>query len=471
MMIKRWAGPLLAVAVVAGTFTGCDYINPTTQNPNAVPSATIDQLFTSIQAASFFDNEGDQSRMAAIWTQQMNGTDRQYATYAAYNISEANEPGDWGRFYQGGGLVDLRTAEAAADSAGRKSYEGILQIYEALDMELVASTYGNVPYSNALQPDATLDNQLDVYKSLLTLLNTAIGNLNAGGLGPGSVDLNFGGDVGQWTAVAHSLRARIELILAGVDPTYYAKALTDAQAGISDPSGNWLGIHSTTKTENNIWFQFDQDRSGYISSGKYLVDLLSNRSDPRLPIYFTEASSTVGGGYQGSAPGLPGGDPGPAASQLNVVGEQDFDMPIITCSETQFIIAEAQSHAGNDVGARTAAKAGLTCQEDYWSALGHPIDLSTYKTNLDGMSGTALFNQIMTEKYISLFLNHEVWRDWLRTCQPAITPFVTTANNGKIPDRVYIPASERENNPNVDPAGTGNNKSPTPDDPHDSCTS
>jgi hypothetical protein len=468
MTIKRWAGPALAVAVLAGAFTGCDYINPTTQNPNAVPNATIDQLFVSSQVGTFFDNEGDLSRMAAIWTQQMDGTDRQYATYAAYNISEANQPGDneWARIYQGGGLVDLRQAEALADSSGRFAYEGILQIYEALDIELAASTWGDVPYSQALQADAPLDGQLDVYTELETTLDNAIANLQQGGGGPGASDFNFGGDVQSWLAVAHSLKARIYMHLASTDPTAYGKALTEAQQGISDPAGNWLAINSSTKTENNIWFQFNSDRSGYISSGAFLVDTLNAMNDPRLPIYFTEADASVGGGYQGSPPGTPTGDPSSYASQLNVPGQADYSMPILTCSETQFIIAEAQYEASNTAGAQQAAQDGLTCQEDYWASLGYPIDLSSFKTNIATLTGTALFNEIMTQKYIADFLNHETWRDWLRTCQPAITPY----NGEKIPDRVFYPSAERQNNTNIDQAGTGNNSSPVPDDPRDSCT-
>jgi hypothetical protein len=466
MTIKRWAGPALAVAVLAGTFTGCDYITPTTQNPNAVPSASVDQLFVAIQAATFFDNEGDLSRMAAVWTQQMAGTDRQYQQYDRYEIRESSQPGDreWSRIYQGGGLVDLKAAEAKADSTGQKLYEGILQIYEAFDIDQAASTWGDVPYSQALQPNAPLDGQMQVYGEVESTLDDAISNLNAGGGNPGANDFNFGGDKAKWIAVAHSLKARTYMHMAEKDPANYAKALTEAQQGISDPSGNWLAVNTSTSTESNIWFQFSSDRSGYISSGAFLVDTLKNSNDPRLPIYFDSAEAT-GGGYQGSPPGTPANDPGTMASQLNVPGQADYSMPIISCSETQFIIAEAQYHAGNMPGAQQAAQDGLTCQEDYWGALGHTIDLSAEKTRMGTLTGTALFNEIMVQKYIADFLSHEVWRDYLRTCQPALA----TYNGEKIPDRVYYPASERQNNSNIDDPGTGNNKAPTPDDPNYGC--
>jgi hypothetical protein len=54
---------------------------------------------------------------------------------------------------------------------------------------------------------------------------------------------------------------------------------------------------------------------------------------------------------------------------------------------------------------------------------------------------------IMTEKYIALFQNIEVWNDWKRTCLPALTPAQGTV--GGIPARLLYAQSERNTNPNV----------------------
>ena len=56
----------------------------------------------------------------------------------------------------------------------------------------------------------------------------------------------------------------------------------------------------------------------------------------------------------------------------------------------------------------------------------------------------------MTEKYITLFQNVEVWNDYKRTCIPALVPV-----NGAtvIPGRLFYGVTERQTNPNVPAVG------------------
>jgi hypothetical protein len=56
----------------------------------------------------------------------------------------------------------------------------------------------------------------------------------------------------------------------------------------------------------------------------------------------------------------------------------------------------------------------------------------------------------MTEKYIAMFQNIEVWADYRRTCVPTLTPAV--AGSG-IPGRMYYGQDERNANPNIPAPG------------------
>jgi len=60
---------------------------------------------------------------------------------------------------------------------------------------------------------------------------------------------------------------------------------------------------------------------------------------------------------------------------------------------------------------------------------------------------------ILTEKYIGLFQNYEVYNDWKRTCFPNLTP-ASNAYNGNIPPRATYPVAERTANPNVPDVGS-----------------
>ncbi len=421
----------VAAGLLALSLGACEYINPITTDPNAVPTASVDQLFTGIQVNTFFWAEGELSRDASIFTQQMAGTDRQFASIDHYVFTEEEADGEFSSMYTGGGLIDLKQAIALAKDAGRSSYAGILEIYEAYLIGMGSSIWGAIPYSQAASDvsNPALDPMADVYASIQSLLDQAISDLQAGGPGPGATDMNFSGDVAKWTAVAHTLKARFYMHWAEVNgQSAYQNALAQAQQGIADPSTNWVAVHTAASTENDSWYQFMRDRSGYVSAGDYLVPLMVKWDDPRLPFYFSEAS---GGGYAARDSELsPTGYGAPA-----------FNFPIATCAETAYIRAEAQYQLGNEAAARQAAKDGLACQEARWD-----VSLDGRRAALDAASGNDLFVEIMNEKYVADFLNIDVWNDYKRTCLPAITP-----REGGVPGRLYYGQQERQTNPNVPP--------------------
>jgi hypothetical protein len=53
-----------------------------------------------------------------------------------------------------------------------------------------------------------------------------------------------------------------------------------------------------------MWFQFEQNRSGYMVAGSNLVQLLKNNNDPRDSIYFgyNNAGSIVGANPDNNGP-------------------------------------------------------------------------------------------------------------------------------------------------------------------------
>ena len=67
------------------------------------------------------------------------------------------------------------------------------------------------------------------------------------------------------------------------------------------------------------------------------------------------------------------------------------------------------------------------------------------------VTGAALLDSIMIEKYVALFQNIEAWSDYRRTCVPALTPYLK-ANliwRGKIPGRLYYGGTEGNVNSHI----------------------
>ena len=418
MKPKRAAGVILLTLFVGG----CDFISPVDSNPNSVAVASVDQLFTGIQVNSYF------------WTQQMAGTASQFISIDDYTITEEDANDEFSTVYTGGGLIDIRTAIAQAEDAGRRVYAGILKVHEAYMIGMTASIFGDIPYSEAATDgidEPVLDGQSAVYTATQSLLDDAIGDLASGeeGVegGPGTTDMNFGGDPASWTAVAYTLKARFHLHWGEATGTSaYAAALLAAQDGIQDVSGTWKAIHTSDPNENNLWFQFQRDRPRHLEGGDFMVPLMVADADPRLPMYFSNAT---GGGYA------------PRDSELSTTGygAPTFDVPLLSCAENAFTIAEAQFAVPNEAGAISAAQDGLTCQEDEWS-----VDLSAQAATIAGLAGAPLLAEIMDQKYIALFLNAEAYNDYKRTCLPAITE-----RPGGMPGRPFYGQDERQSNTNM----------------------
>ncbi|UCH10604.1 MAG: SusD/RagB family nutrient-binding outer membrane lipoprotein [Fidelibacterota bacterium] len=423
-------------------------------DPNQPVEVSIDQLMTAVQVSSFFFLEGQLSRTAAIWTQQMSGTDRQFIGLGQFDYNNQDWGNEWFLIHGGGGLIDIREIYAKAEAQDRSHYAGIGKIWEAVIIGMSASMWGDIPYTEAANPnimEPVFDDMADIYADLHALLDEAIADLSVtdGGTGPGGNDFIYGGDTESWIDAAYTLKARLYMHWAEADPANYALALAAANNGISSLDGSFRTRHGESVPEATGWSQFLNQRSGYISGGGYLIRLLESLSDPRLNIYFANAADT--NIVIGSDPG----DANTAASSLNpdYYGAPEWSFDVLSYEENQLIIAECENHAGNDAAALAALNNVRTALEEKWG-----LSAGTYPP-LTGLTGDVLKDAILEEKYISLFLNMEVYNDYKRTCYPYdLTDY--TWQGDDLPSRLLYAQREHDTNSNTPTDPTRNDNDP-----------
>jgi starch-binding outer membrane protein, SusD/RagB family len=443
-MRKYFATAVIGLGAALGV-TGCgDFLTgpKLSDNPNRPVAATNANLLVASQTNLSGVMEGHLGRTICIWMQQCAGTRLQYNSLGQYIVGDDDYFIPWSQIYGPGGLVDLRLLQRQALASGDSAYAGVGEVLEAWFVGTAADVWGDIPYSQAVDsnfPTPVLDPQQQVYAALQTRLDEAIASMNASipGSGPGGEDLVYEGDLAKWTALANTLKARYYLHTAEqLGTPAYAAALAAAVNGIADPSGDYLAYHSSASiTESNVYLQFTSQWQDYLSAGKALLDLLQSTGDARLSEYFDPNSD---GNFVGADPGEDiGVNPSPlSATHL----DGGFRQPLATWAENQLIIAEAANQTGDDLTARTSlnavrADAGL-------AAVG------------SGVSGPALLQAIMTEKYIRLFQSPEAWSDYRRTCIPALTP---APGSSFIPARLVYPLSERNANTSIPDGGPLNN--------------
>ncbi|HEU4454615.1 MAG TPA: SusD/RagB family nutrient-binding outer membrane lipoprotein [Longimicrobium sp.] len=466
-------GRAMSAVLLAGSLGACSgFISDVPDNTNLLGDAAAAQLFTTVQVNTYFFNEGQVARITAMWLNQMAGTDRQFATIDQYVIDEEDADVEMGTLYGAGGLQDIRLARTKAETAGLNHLSAILKIHEAFLFGMAASIWGDLPYSTAGTPGtpATLDAQEAVYASVQGLLDQAIATLGGGTTATeegilAARDMNFGGDAASWIRVANTLKARyymhwVEAQAAGVPAAgtacggnCLAKALAAAQSGISSNADNWVGVHTSTSTETNLWYQFSIDRSGYISGGELGVSFLRDRSDPRLTLFYTTGGE---GTFEGSRPGTSAGDPGSGGSQLNTgsggYAEAGADLPIATCAETRLILAEVYFRQGNTALAQQNLREGTRC---HLAQLGLESTDAAVAAVLPNPlpAGAALLQEIMRQKYLALFLNMEAFNDYKRNCLADVNAIRagTSVAGDEIPGRLYYGQTERQANTNIPP--------------------
>jgi hypothetical protein len=497
--MRRSIRVLLGLGLALGAAGCSDFLSGpgvgSNEDPNNIISLTKPgPLYVSIQQALSVQREGQVARNATQYVQQVAGVARQSIGFDRYQTSPTDIDAYFGAVYGasnnltgGGALLDIHKMQQLATKVNDNTYLGIAKIYEALVIGYAADIWGDIPYREAA--DSTIktphfDPQLQVYSDMQTRLDEAIsllaqaGPKDVGGSADGSELIYAGRDAdglrAVYTKVAHSLKARYYMHVAATNPAAYAQALSEAQLGISDPADDFLLFHDASSTGTNVWWQFNASRGGDIEPGAAIIEILKRRiaagveDMQRLSFYFTPAVApatdpanyvgyrpggatnlqTTGGIYNGN--GI-GGDYSSWGAFIDPnVSDGSFRQPELTYAETQLIAAEATWHINC---ANCAPSTVVAAAQPFLDAARTNRKFGSVSfANAPGSLPASLEN-IMEEKYVTLFLNPEVWNDYKRTCLPALAPTPPAGSNAPgtspIPGRLPYGLSEVNANPNT----------------------
>ena len=488
---------------------GCsDYLSgpgvSSTQDPNNILKLTKPgPLYIGVQQAGGPQREGQVARDAVSYVQQIAGAGRQAIGFDLYQTA----PSDMDTYFEavygssnlltgGGALLDVKKMEQIARGKSDSIYVGIAKVYQALIVGYAADIWGDIPYRQAADstiPKPAFDPQLQIYGDLQKQLDTAITSLTANvagitNLGPAldGSELVYGGRTSAgleavYTAVAHSLKARYYMHVGD-----YVNASAQAALGISTPDDDFLWFHDASASGQNVWWQYNATRADYLP-GAAIIDIMKRRitagveDSSRLKFYFIPADPVPKNPavYFGARPGnaivatAPGGDNGSGSPSGNFsffapfidggTPPGDFRQPELTYAETQLIAAEAAwrlNGGGADPTVVVAAAQpfldAARKNRHYGATGGAPVTFGDAPGAL-----LASLQNIIEEKYVTLFLNPEVWNDYKRTCLPSLAPSPAAGSStpgsvppGYIPGRLPYGLSEINANPNT-PGGQG----------------
>lgn len=431
---------------------GCSgWVEEVSDSPNSPSTVTPDLLLSVSEVAMQSLYTGQLTRTASILMQQSAGNQFQMIAVRDYLITELSNTNEWKTVYADA-LVNQQTLIEISGDAN-PYYRGIGTILKCMTIGLATDFWGDIPYSAALNGlDGTqeslnpvYDTQEQIIASIQSELDAAIADLSRPTTDnaslPGGEDFIHNGDPAKWIMAAHMLKARYANRLSKQDPTGSANdaLMHISMSGVSSNADNTMAIFGSAGNELNPWASFNTTRKNYIKMGEFFINLLETTSDPRLPLY---ATIDEDGGYSGVANN---GQDDDASNTGPLYSSDAAPLPLVTYYEMKFIEAEANFRLGNADAAATAYNDAV--KANLLATLGAP-DAAYEAANASETGATITLDKIMTQKYIAMFTQPEVWADWRRTNLPGLSPNPDVAL-GEIPRRFPTCIDERLYNTNA----------------------
>lgn len=445
--------PLIAIFVFALLLASCELtdLNKNVKDPSDVPP---DPLFTDAQVSigTFLHevnvNVGIFQFMAQHWTMTL------YTSETRYDLEGRTiAANDWFIMYNS--LNDLQQAaklvraneSTLISTAEKANKQASIEIMQALIYSELINIFGNVPYTEALDPELTqpsYDDARTIYTSLIDSLSFAIGNIDPTASGWGSSDIFYNGNMAKWKLFGNSLKLRLGMMLADVDNAAAQTVVESAVAGgvfTSNADNAMIPFQSTLPHANPVWENvINSGRQDYVPA-RPLVSRMNELNDPRRDIFFTKYQGTYKGGIYGELNSY-----GSFSHFSDIITEPGRDGMILGYAEVEFLLAEAAAR-GYAVGGTAAGHytKAITVDMKFWGV--PAADIAAYLAQPEVAYATApgtFKEKIGLQKWIGLFDQYlQAYTSYRRLDAPTLEePEEAVRQLEIVPVRYYYPVTE-----------------------------
>jgi hypothetical protein len=392
-------------------------------------------------------------------------TETTYTDETNYDLVTRNIPQSyWNTLYRDI-LNNLKLAKSriytqdptTVTTAQLKNEAAITDIMQVYTYSILVNSFGNVPYSEAL--DVTkltpkYDDAKTIYYDLLSRLDTSIAAMDVNADAFGESDLLYAGDVSKWVKFANSLKLRLGMTISDFDAAKAKSVVESAAPNVlqSNDDNAVFKYLSAPPNTNPIWVDLVQSGRHDFVGASTIVDTMKSLSDPRLPQYFNKNKD---GNYEGGSVG-DGNTYSLYSTPSDKILKANFEALVMDYAEVELHLAEA-AERGYNVGGTAAQhyNNGVTASITYWG--GTTADANTYLANPDVAYATAKGNykqKIGFQKWLALYnRGFESWTEIRRLDYPVLPP-PAEAQSG-FPNRYTYPVQEQNlNKDNYNAAST-----------------
>lgn len=333
----------------------------------------------------------------------------------------------------------------------------------------VVTTFGNIPYTEALDVEKTTapkyDDQKTVYYDLLTRLDADIAALSTSAESFGDADIIYKGSVSKWKKFANSLKLKMGMTIADFDNAKAKATVESAVTGgvFSSNSDNAVFTYLAAPPNTNpIWTNLVQSGRKDFVGTKTIINLLKANNDPRLPYYFT--FNGTGSDYSGGTPGAssnyttfskPAG-PLLVPGSIGKITNPDFPTLVLGYDEVEFFLAEAVERGYNVGGAaETHYNNAITASIIYSGATAAQATTYLAQPTVAYTSASENYKQkIGNQKYLALYTRG--WNEYIEVRRLGYPVIIAPSSSlTPFPVRYTYPISEQNiNTTNYNTAST-----------------
>ncbi len=348
-------------------------------------------------------------------------------------------------------LLDAQVVAGPAETAVLNNKKAVIDILMAYSYSVLVDTFGNVPYSEALDitghPLPKYDDAQTIYKDLIARLTADSGALTAGSGSFGSADLIYGGDASKWKKFANSLKLRLAINMDDVDHAYASAQVTAAISGgliTSNADNTNLNYLSLQPNANPLYADLVVSGRNDFVIANTLVDKMNSLSDPRRAKYFDYKTGTTTyiGGVYGSSNGWANFSHVSATIQ-----DPTFPGTIFDYTEVEFLLAEAAARGIAISGsAESHYNAAITASMENWGVDAASIADYLAQPTVAYSTATGTWQQKIGEQaWLGLYnRGFESWTSYRRLDFPNLLPPATTYNAlTAVPKRYSYPSREQ----------------------------
>ena len=385
-----------------------------------------------------------------------------------FSLPNSFGDGNWASLYHN--IFDLNFV--IGNSSANSILPGAARALRTMIFQDLVDQFGNIPYSQALQPPAILqpayDSATAIYADLINQLDTALTVIAASqSTADDASDVMFKGNKQLWQQFANTIKLRILLRqVPNGDQAYVATQLAAiVQQGSGFLTQDCLiqpGFQDVPTKQTPFWSVYGfgpnhgspYQNNNFFVANQVFLNFLDSISDPRQAYFFKPSQAAAYGGEQiGNNNNNSAGATSPFGAGLL----QSPTAPALLFSAAQSLFMQAEAVQRGLLTGNVSAlyKQAVEASFNYLTVPNAVAAADSYmSTSTNGLVNFSLstnpLQTIMYQKWISecALDGLEAYSDWRRTGFPNIATPSFAVEGTPIPARLLYPETEYTQNAN-----------------------